>query len=389
MNLDSSIRKELQRLETEGLRRHARPAPATGGVLHVDGHRVLNFSSNDYLDLAHDPSVLAAARLALSDYGAGSTASRLVTGTLPLHEQLEQRLATHKGYPAALLFGSGYLANAGAIASLVGRGDTIYADRLSHASIIDAATLSRARLRRFRHNDPEHLETLLEGHTTGRALVATESVFSMDGDLAPLEELVEVAEKHGAIVLIDEAHATGVFGPEGSGCIRQHGLQERVHVAVGTLGKALGGYGGYTATSEALRAWFVQKARGFIYSTAPPPSVAGTALGALDALSDRPHGGETLLQRAALFREQLRKHDLDVMDSNSQIIPVRVGPNEKTLRLAERLREQDILAIAIRPPTVPAGSARLRLSVTLAHTEEDLVTSASSIADVARAEGIL
>jgi 8-amino-7-oxononanoate synthase len=362
--------------------------PTSGGVIYADGQRILNFSSNDYLDLAHHPAVTAAARVALNDYGAGSTASRLVTGTLPPHEELERQLASHKGYPAALLFGSGYLTNAGAITSLLGRGDTLYADRLAHASILDAGNLSRARVRRFRHNDPDHLDELLGRHRSGRALVATESVFSMDGDLAPLPALVDVAASHGAALLVDEAHATGVFGPGGAGCLAEHGLQERVEVAVGTLGKALGSYGGYTATSAWLRDWFVQRARSFIYSTALPPAAVGAALGALETMRERPLAGADLLGRAARFRDRLQSGGLDVMASASQIIPIQVGTNACALRLATRLREQAILAIAIRPPTVPEGTARLRLSVTLAHSEDDLAEAADRLVLVAREEGV-
>ena len=191
------------------------------------------------------------------------------------------------------------------------------------------------------------------------------------------------------MLLVDEAHATGVFGPGGAGCLREHGLEEQVDVSMGTLGKALGGYGGYTATSHELRDWFIQKARSFIYSTAPPPAVVGAGLGALDALADRPAAGATLLGRAASFRDQLCAAGLNVMQSGSQIVPISIGPNDQALRLAERLRGQDLLAVAIRPPTVPAGTARLRLSVTLAHTEDDLAAAVRLIVGAARAEGVL
>jgi 8-amino-7-oxononanoate synthase len=364
------IEEELETLrQAQRFRRAAVPPPG-----------LLNFSSNDYLDLAHHPDVIAAAERTLRAAGAGATASRLVSGTLPLHEELEARLARLKGYPAALLFGSGYLANLGILGALVGRGDTVFADRLAHASLMDAAVLSRAALCRFRHNDPQHLDELLQKASgAGRKLVVTESVFSMDGDLAPLPELAAVAQQHGALLLVDEAHATGVCGPGGSGLIREHKLEAAVNLSMGTLSKALGGYGGFVACSAAMRALLVNRARAFIYTTAPPPAAVGAALGALDVLEKNPGWGAELLRRAAAFRGRLRAAGLDVMQSASQIIPVQVGANARALALAEELRAAGLLAIAIRPPTVPEGTARLRLSVTRAHSEGDLVRAAEII----------
>ncbi|TAN36262.1 MAG: 8-amino-7-oxononanoate synthase [Verrucomicrobia bacterium] len=341
---------------------------------------LLNFSSNDYLNLAHHPEVIAAAERALRECGASAGASRLVSGTLALHEELEARLAKLKGYPAGLVFGSGYLTNLGVLPALVGRGDAIFADRLAHASLMDATMLSRAELHRFRHNDAGHLEELLKKHAgAGRKLVVTESVFSMDGDLAPLPDIATVAERHGALLLVDEAHATGVFGPGGSGLIREHKLESAVNISMGTLSKALGGYGGFVACSEKLRALLINRARAFIFTTAPPPPVLGAALGALDVLEKNTGLGAELLRRAALFRQQLQAAGLDTMQSASQIIPVFVGDNARALALAGRLREQGLLVVAIRPPTVPEGTARLRLSVTLAHSEADLVRSAKIV----------
>jgi len=341
---------------------------------------LLNFSSNDYLDLARHPDVVAAAERALRTAGAGATASRLVSGTLPLHEELEARLARLKGYPAALLFGSGYLANLGILGALLGRGDAVFADRLAHASLMDAAVLCRAELHRFRHNDPQHLDELLQKNAgTGRKLVVTESVFSMDGDVAPLPELAAVAQRHGALLLVDEAHATGVFGPGGSGLVREHKLEAVVNLSMGTLSKALGGYGGFVACSTAMRALLVNRARAFIYTTAPPPAAAGAALGALDLLDQNPGWGAELLRRAGAFRDQLRAAGLDVMRSACQIIPIQVGANARALAAAGQLRAAGLLAIAIRPPTVPEGTARLRLSVTRAHSESDLARAADII----------
>ncbi|MCX6998629.1 MAG: 8-amino-7-oxononanoate synthase [Kiritimatiellaeota bacterium] len=383
------LEDELEKLRQQHLYREARAWPETGGRVRVDGRALLNFSSNDYLDLAHHPTVLAAAEHALRAGGAGATASRLVVGTLPLHEELEARLARLKGCPAALVFGSGYLANAGTVPALAGRGDTIFADRLAHASLVDAVLLSRAELLRFRHNDVGHLDELLSKCTGGgRKLVVTESVFSMDGDLAPLPELAAVAGRHGALLLVDEAHATGVFGPGGGGVIRELGLESAVNVSMGTLSKALGGYGGFVAVSARLREWLINRARAFIFSTALPPAMLGAALGALDVLEQQPGAGAELLRRAAAFRQKLQAAGLDTMASASQIIPILVGDNARALALAARLRAQGLLVVAIRPPTVPAGSARLRLSVTLAHTTAELDRAAELIVAAAREEAL-
>ena len=390
MDREAWIAEALTDLRARGLERKLRVQSAAGGKFIDSGREILNFSSNDYLDLAHRPEVISAAARALGAYGAGSTASRLIAGTLPIHEELEWRLARWKGHPAALVFGSGYLANSGTIGAVAGRGDHIVTDRLVHASIIDAAVLSRAELYRFQHNDPGSLEGLLQRlPAAGRRLVVTESVFSMDGDLAPLEEIAAAALRHGAILMVDEAHAAGIFGPAGSGLVRERRIEEDVQISMGTLSKALGGYGGFIACSGPLRELLVNRARAFIYTTAPPPASLGAALGALDVVEKEPGLGAKLLARAARFRDRLRTAGLDPLRSESQIVPVLVGDNEKALALAARLRDEGILAAAIRPPTVPEGTARLRLSVTLAHGEEDLDRAAEAIIRAAQAEGVL
>lgn len=371
---------ELDALRQTHLFRTVHGWPAVGGHIREAGRELLNFSSNDYLDLARHPEIGAAASRAVQDYGAGATASRLVAGTLPLHEELEARLARLKNYPASLVFGSGYLTNLGVVPALVRNDDMIFADRLAHASLLDAALLSRAQLHRFRHNDVGHLDGLLQKHgATGRKLVITESVFSMDGDLAPLPNLAAVAERHGALLLVDEAHATGVFGPGGSGLIREHHLESAVNISMGTLSKALGGYGGFVACSEKLRALLINRARAFIFTTAPPPAVLGAALGALDVLEKNTGWGAELLHRAHDFRQKLQAAGLDTMRSESQIVPILVGDNAQALALAGRLREQGLLVVAIRPPTVPEGTARLRLSITRAHSAADLSRAAKII----------
>jgi len=384
------IEPQLNALRKERLDREVAPYSSVGGKVDLNGTAYLNFASNDYLNLARHPEVVTSAEQALRRYGAGATASRLVTGTLDLHQELETWLARHKGYPSALLFGSGYLANVGTRPVLVDRPDIVYADRLIHASLIDAAVLSRATLRRYRHNDCEHLETLLKrSPAAGRRLVVTESVFSMDGDRAPLADITKLARDHGAMLLVDEAHAGGVFGPHGGGLVRAHGLEPSVNVSMGTLSKALGSYGGFVTSSPELRALLVNRARAFIYTTALPPAACGAALAALQLLRRHGDWGNELLRRSRFFRRRLQDAGLDTMHSDSQIVPLLVGDNEKTLRLAARLRERHLIAIAIRPPTVPWNRARLRLSVTLAHTEEDLAEAAEIIIETARRERIL
>jgi 8-amino-7-oxononanoate synthase len=379
----SSMREDwipplLDEAKTKGLERSARAFPEAGGKIKIDGREVLNFSSNDYLGLAHHRHVIDRSREALDQYGVGSTASRLVTGTLPIHEELEARLARDKGYESALVFGSGYMANAGTIPVLAGRDDLIFADKLVHASMIDACRLSGAKLVRYAHNDVPALDKRLNQYSasTGRKLILTESVFSMDGDLAPLAEISALAEKHGAMLMVDEAHSSGTFGPNGAGLVREYGLEDAVTVSMGTLSKAFAGYGGFVACSTNLRRLLVHSARAFIYTTAPPPAVIGAALGIMDVLEASPNLGNILQANADYFRSLLHEGGLDTLQSHSQIIPIVIGDNEKSVGISQQLREQDIIAAAIRPPTVPDGSARLRLSVTLDHHVDDLERAA-------------
>jgi len=378
----------LRAARAQGLERQTRVYPACGGKIRINSREILNFSSNDYLDLARHPHVIERSRQALGEYGAGSTASRLVTGTLPIHEELENRIAKKKGCPAALVFGSGYLANAGTIPVLAGRDDVIFADKLVHASMIDACKLSGAKLIRFAHNDPDALKKRLLpfSKTNVRKLILTESVFSMDGDLAPLSAIATLAKEHGAMLMVDEAHAFGVFGPHGAGRVRELGMEKQINVSMGTMSKAFGGYGGFIACSENLRKLLVHSARAFIFTTAPPPAVIGAALGTLDVLETDPDLGPRLLKNADHLRQLLNRGGLNTLRSESQIIPVLIGKNEKAVAISHRLREQSVLAAAIRPPTVPAGTARLRLAVSLAHTIEDLEFAAKAVIQTARAE---
>jgi len=384
------IENGLKELREMGLNRTLRKFEAVGGKFHDEAIKTLNFSSNDYLGFARNERIIAAGVAALKSYGAGSASSRLVTGTLPCHQELEQSLAKLKGYPGALVFGSGYLTNLGIIPALVGRQDAVFADRLAHASLIDGTIMSGADLKRFQHNDPNHLAKLLRNNKTAkRRLVVTESVFSMDGDLAPLKEIAATCAEHGAMLLVDEAHATGIFGASGAGRVRELQLENQVDISMGTLSKALGVYGGFIACSTPLRDWFINRARSFIYSTALPPTIARAAAEALSILEKKPTLGQELLKRADIFRRRLQEAGFNTGKSASQIIPLIVGKNTKAMRLAERLREKRILAVAIRPPTVPEGTARIRLSVTLDHSKFDLEQAADQIIDAGYKEGLL
>jgi 8-amino-7-oxononanoate synthase len=388
MTVLDSVRPRLEQLEREGLLRSTVVSAGVGGRLEgEDGTAVLNFSCNDYLNLACNAHVKRRAQQAIERWGCGATASRLMAGTLALHEELEAALARLTGAEASLVFASGFSMNVGLLFALAGRGDTIFADRLSHASLIDGARLSGAGLRRYAHNDPASLERLLRSaSTSGQRFIVCESVFSMDGDIAPLADLEQLAAEYDAMLLVDEAHAVGVFG-EGGGVLRELGLP-LAPLTVATLGKALGSLGGFLACSRELREYAVNRTRSFIYSTAlPPPSVAA-ALGAIEEIERDPAMGRRLLELARGFHSALCAEGLHLPKFCSQILPVPVGDNVRALELASRLRQRGLLVTAVRPPTVPEGTARLRLSVTLAHSAQDLARAASEIGEAARALGV-
>lgn len=379
MTSEQWIDEKLDTLAARDLRRAA--------TVH-DGLPRLNFASNDYLDFARRPELKRAAIAATEAHGAGSGASRLVSGTLALHEEVEAVAARAKGYPAALLFGSGYLTSIGCVPALAGRGDTVFADRLAHACLLDGIQLSGAKLIRFRHNDVEDLASALQKTgEAGRKLIVTESVFSMDGDIAPLRDIAALAGQHRAMLLVDEAHATGVFGPCGHGLVAEYGLQQSVNLSMSTFSKAMGGYGGIVACSARMREWLVNRSRSFIFTTAPPPAVCGAVIAAFEILEREPDLGTTLQARAAHFRALLHERGFGTGESRSPIIPVIIGDNGMTMRIAAALRERGIRVGAIRPPTVPEGTARLRFSVTLAHAEDDLRFAADALQQAARACG--
>lgn len=369
------VSDELGSLRSRGLERRLSVYPRAGAKFEMFGKSCLNLSSNDYLALAQHPAVIEGARRSLDGFGASSSASRLVTGTLPLHEQLEDCLAKFKGFEKALVFGSGYLANSGVLSAIAGRNDVMVLDKLCHASLIDGAVLSRVDLKRFRHNDVDDLNRILSGiprRARQRVIVVTESVFSMDGDIAPLARLQEVCDAHDAMLYVDEAHAIGVFGPSGRGLVDGQGSQ----ICAGTLGKALGSYGGFVVCSGTMKEYLVNTARSFIYSTSLPPSILGAAIEALTIVQNDPALGTRLLERSRFFIDACYQQGVKVTASESQIVPLIVGSNEEATELSECLKSQGVLAIAIRSPTVPAGTERIRFSVTLGHSEDDLSRAA-------------
>jgi 8-amino-7-oxononanoate synthase len=380
--------EELRRLEREGLLRRTHAWPQSGGRIALKaGQTLLNFSSNDYLDLAQHPWVKRRAVEAIERWGGSASASRLMCGTLELHEELEAALARLTGGECGLVFSSGFGMNVGLVAALAARNDVIFADRLSHASLLDGARLSGAALKRYAHNDVERLAHVLKSTAcSGRRVIVCESVFSMDGDRAPLAEIRALADEFDAVLLVDEAHAIGVWG-HGGGLCRQLGDPARPDLLVGTLGKALGSLGGFIVCAGRWREFLVNRARSFIYATALAPACVGAALGAVEVIERDRTMGERLLEQSREFHRMLREQGLDLPEFESQIIPVRVGGNEQAVQLAERLRQEGVLVTAIRPPTVPAGTARLRLSVTLAHGEDALTWAAERIGHAAREVG--
>jgi len=374
MNAESAIREELQELARQTLYRSLRSVSSDQGpVLIVDGREVLNFSSNNYLGIANHPGLAAAAKEAIDRYGCGSGASRLISGNMTLHEQLESKLAAFKGTEAALVFNSGFQANTGIFSTLTGDGDAIFSDALNHASIIDGCRLSRAKTVVYAHCDLDQLETgLKQALGARRKLIVTETIFSMDGDEAPLIGIVELAEKYGAMVMVDEAHATGIFGDNGAGVVSKLGLGERVAVQMGTLGKALGGFGAYVAGSDALRDLLINRCRSFIFTTSLPPSIMAMAIAAIDLVQREPQRREILRRNCRALKRGLSGLGFSVAENQSPILPLIIGDADECMKFSERLLENGIFAQGIRPPTVPPGTSRLRITLMATHTGEHI-----------------
>lgn len=372
----------LEALRQSGLYRRLRTIDRLGDDrAEIAGRNVLVLCSNDYLGLREHPLVREAAAEAALTWGAGAGSSRLVAGNLSLHQELERELAAFKGAESCLLFGSGYLANVGVIPVLAGPGDVILSDALNHASLIDGCRQSRAQTIVYDHCDMDSLADRLK-HTDGRrALIVTDAVFSMDGDTAPLAEIVRLAAGVGARVLVDEAHATGVVGPGGRGLVASLGLQDQVDVTIGTLSKALGSYGAFACCAQATAELLVNRARTLIFSTALPPSSAGAGLCALRLLRDRPEMVDRVRANARLMRSELRERNVEVEgEPEMPILPVIVGDAAEAVRRTEAGLAGGVFVQAIRPPTVPEGTSRLRVTVSAAHAEADLRFAASVLA---------
>ncbi len=392
--------EELAALRERNLYRPLRVmSSAQGPIVSIDDRRLISLSSNDYLGLTHHPRMKRAALDAVERFGAGSGAVRTIAGTMALHEQLEADLAAFKHTPAVLTFQSGFAANTGVIPTITGETDLIVSDELNHASIIDGMRLSKAPRKIFRHADVAHLREVLEQATTeGRdgqgapyrlVLVVTDGVFSMDGDIAPLDGIVEAAESFGAAVLVDDAHASGVLGRDGRGTVDHYGLNGRVAIQVGTLSKAVGVLGGYVAGSEALRDILIQRARPFLFSTSHPPAVAAACIEAVRIMQDEPELHERLWANTRRFKAEMGRLGFDIGHSETPITPVILGDSELTIRFSNRLVDEGVFATSVVFPTVALDRARIRTIVTAAHTEELLDRALGAFATVGRELGVI
>ena len=394
MNGDSLdfLKEELAALEAGGTALRPRVLQGEQGARsRYDGRDVINLASNNYLGLAAHPRLKEAASKAAAELGAGSGAVRTIAGTMDLHIELERRFAAFKGSEAALMFQSGFTANSGTVAAVLGKEDVIVSDELNHASIIDGARLSRAQIRVFPHRDAEAADRLLaETKADARhQLLITDGVFSMDGDIAPLPDLVEVAEKHGAIMMIDDAHASGVLGKGGRGTVDHFGLHGRVDIQVGTLSKAIGVMGGFIAGPAHLIQWLVNRGRPFLFSTSAPPAVAAACIAALDILEEEPELVDRLWDRTKFFKKGLGELGFDMGASETPITPVIAGDEARAVELSAALWEEGVFTPAIVFPTVARGKARVRTIVTADHTEDDLQTALDAFEKVGRKLGLI
>ena len=375
------LQARLDDLRDRGLYRKLRLVSGPQGPrVLLNGKPVLLLCSNNYLGLADHPRVRQAAADAVMRWGAGAGASRLISGNMTIHRRLEERIAEFKHSEACVLFGSGYLANTGIIQALAREGDVVFSDALNHASIVDGCRLAGARTFVYDHRDMEHLEWGLREAGGRGALIVTDGVFSMDGDIAPLAEIVELAHRNDARVMVDDAHGLGALGPGGRGSVAAAGLEDEVDVVVGTLGKTLGSYGAYACTSRTMAKWLVNTARTLIFSTALPPPAVAAAGAALELLAEEPRRVDRLQRNASIVREALSDHGIRTGDSTTQILPLVVGDADDAVRVCERALEKGVFAQAIRPPTVPEGSSRLRLAVMGSHTRAELQDAAGVLA---------
>jgi glycine C-acetyltransferase len=362
-----------------------------GPVCHYDGRKVINLASNNYLGLCNHPKLREAAIAAVEKYGVGSGAVRTIAGTMRIHMELEEKIARFKGVEACVVFQSGFTANAGTVSSILGKDDFILSDELNHASIIDGARLSRAKIKVFRHKDVAHAEELLKEveNEPGRKLVITDGVFSMDGDIGPVGALADLCDKYGAIMMVDDAHASGVLGRNGRGSADHFGCTQRVDVQVGTLSKAIGALGGYVCGSRDLIDYLYHRARPFLFSTSHPPSVAASCIAGFDILENEPERIERLWTNTKYFQEQLTLAGFDIggkrtPKSETPITPIIVGDGRKTMEYSRALFEQGLMATGIAFPTVPEGKARVRCIMTSEHTRAQIDTALEILTKTAR-----
>lgn len=376
------IADELAQREASGLRRGRRcVTPLPGGRCRLEGRTLIKFSTNDYLDLAGDERLVTAATQAMRECGSGARASALVSGRTDWHERLEQRLAEFEGEETAILFPSGYAANVGTLTAVIQPADVVFCNRFNHASLVDGCRLSGAKLRVYRHDQFDKLEReLVKATESHRRWIVTDGIFSMDGDVAPLPELCDLAERFDAAVIVDEAHGTGVFGESGRGVCEHLGVEDRIAVRIGTLSKAVGCLGGFVAGSQELVDWLWNTARPQIFSTALPPGVCAAAAAALEIITTEPQRRTRLRELADRLRSQLRESGCDIpAGCIAPIIPVIIGDPERTVTMSARLQECGFLVPAIRPPTVPNGTSRLRISLSCAHSDDDVDRLAAAI----------
>ncbi|HEY0492510.1 MAG TPA: glycine C-acetyltransferase [Candidatus Dormibacteraeota bacterium] len=385
------VAREMEELRRQGLFRPLRVLTTPQDTeITVDGKPVLNLSSNNYLGLTTHPRLKAAMVAATEKWGAGSGAVRTIAGTMAIHEELEARLAQFKHTEASLVFQSGFTANLGVLQALVKEGDVIISDELNHASIIDGIRLSKAERSIFKHRDVDDLERHLEKHRDKRVkLVVTDGVFSMDGDIAPLPAIVERAEAHGALVMVDDAHASGVLGQNGRGSVNHFGLDGRVDLQIGTLSKAIGVLGGYVASPSSVREFLIYRARPFLFSTSHPPGVAAACIAALDVLLEEPQRIERLWKNTGRFKQGLKRLGFETGPSETPITPVIVGKGAVANELSDRLFERGVFAQGIGYPTVAEGRARIRTIVTSAHTEAQLDRALEAFESAGRELGVI
>src|SRR5215213_4385759 len=386
--MTTEIEDRLEDIRDRGLYRKLRCVSGPQGPrVLLDGRPVLLLCSNNYLGLADHPRVREAAAEAAMRYGAGSGASRLISGNMTIHRRLEEQLIDFKGAEACLLFGSGFLANAGVVSALAREGDVVFSDALNHASIVDGCRLSRAETFVYDHCDTDHLEWGLQQAEGRGSLIVTDGVFSMDGDLAPLPEIAELAQRYDARVMVDEAHGTGCIGPGGRGLVAEYGLEGEIDVIVGTLGKALGSYGAYVLCDNTMSKYLINTARTLIFSTALSPPAVAAAMASLELLCEQPRRVEKLQRNAAVMREALAESGLPVEPGETPIVPLIVGDADAAVAASDRALEHGVFAQAIRPPTVPDGTSRLRLAVMASHTRAELREAARILAQAALRNG--